>query len=692
MSPVKAVGDDEFAPTDGTLRTLTRDEALGIQDRYYEELDDRNSGEVHTGGEKTDNWLLSAYEKKGTSGGSIDIVPEPEGMQNGTAPLQDSLSGNKDNESSGNSQANGNKNAMPMRGEGEKAEPDFMRAEPELSFRYIYDELGLSQEEAEEFIDVNKKAADDAYSKLENNRPKMTVHINEWKEKKAAWEAKKEEAKKAVEYWEQVSRLKDNAVAEREAMEQRKIWSTPEGREASLSAAKTIDERRRLAEDGSTTPDFTENDLRKTLETGEVTVYSSKPIEQGIFVTPSKMEAESYAGNGKVYSKRVRLDDVAWIDSLQGQYAKVEETEDAMGVSTSLNKAETTLRDAVAKVLNKMGIKTHLDAKAQRILDTDNERRARLMGSRTNKKMSEISQAMEGRELTELQKKVVDVFGGKADNTPILIIRPDGNVRVIMRQGNDTKAGTKYSLFGHYGTTRGIFTADDVLIIPEVLTKGERTDKKRGNTPLSEYKYTSEDGTTYTVLTEKKHGREEFADFYTNRKGSSDARKTHSKEARDSSDEPIHGTKLQKVPEYDKEENEKIFGAAKERFGTTQDMREAGYILPDGTMLDFTGRHQVDKGHDTSFLNGRRSVDHRDIKQLNYEADGNTESGLNVSMEDFVGRGAVRIDANAGVINLSARPTKEQRDMISRLIRKNGGDVSLEIGMAVDIMTMNLHK
>ena len=79
-------------------------------------------------------------------------------------------------------------------------------------------------------------------------------------------------------------------------------------------------------EGGSLTPDFKEEDLNKALETGEMTVYSSYPIEQGIFVTPSKMEAQNYAGSGKVYSKKIKLSDVAWIDSLQGQYAKVDDS------------------------------------------------------------------------------------------------------------------------------------------------------------------------------------------------------------------------------------------------------------------------------------------------------------------------------------------------------------------------------
>ena len=73
-------------------------------------------------------------------------------------------------------------------------------------------------------------------------------------------------------------------------------------------------------------PDFTGDMVKEALGTGKITVYSSYPIEQGIFVSPSKIEAESYSGNGKVYSKEVNLTDVAWIDPTQGQYAKVNDT------------------------------------------------------------------------------------------------------------------------------------------------------------------------------------------------------------------------------------------------------------------------------------------------------------------------------------------------------------------------------
>ena len=75
-------------------------------------------------------------------------------------------------------------------------------------------------------------------------------------------------------------------------------------------------------------PDLTRQNIKDAINSGKITVYSSYPIEQGIFVSPSKMEAESYSSDGKVYSKEVNIDDIAWIDPTQGQYAKVQ-TSDA---------------------------------------------------------------------------------------------------------------------------------------------------------------------------------------------------------------------------------------------------------------------------------------------------------------------------------------------------------------------------
>lgn len=69
--------------------------------------------------------------------------------------------------------------------------------------------------------------------------------------------------------------------------------------------------------------DFSREDAQEALEKGEIKVYSSKEIKNGNFVSTSYNQARDYAGNGKVYSKIVPLEDVAWISGDEGQYAKV---------------------------------------------------------------------------------------------------------------------------------------------------------------------------------------------------------------------------------------------------------------------------------------------------------------------------------------------------------------------------------
>lgn len=70
--------------------------------------------------------------------------------------------------------------------------------------------------------------------------------------------------------------------------------------------------------------DFEIEDAQKALERGAVTVYSSYPITNGVFVSTSKNMAKDYAGGGRVYSKTVPLEDVAWINGDEGQFAKVD--------------------------------------------------------------------------------------------------------------------------------------------------------------------------------------------------------------------------------------------------------------------------------------------------------------------------------------------------------------------------------
>lgn len=69
-------------------------------------------------------------------------------------------------------------------------------------------------------------------------------------------------------------------------------------------------------------PDWTKEQAEHAFKTGEITVYSSYAIKPGVFVTPSKIMASEYAGNGKIYSVTVPVEgeEVAWINGDEGIY------------------------------------------------------------------------------------------------------------------------------------------------------------------------------------------------------------------------------------------------------------------------------------------------------------------------------------------------------------------------------------
>lgn len=129
----------------------------------------------------------------------------------------------------------------------------------------------------------------------------------------------------------------------------------------------------------------------------------------------------------------------------------------------------------------------------------------------------------------------------------------------------------------------------------------------------------------------------------------------------------LNGDREERKALRESEESKRLFEATKKKFGTTKDINEAGYILPDGTMLDFSGRHWMDEGQDTSHLAGSRAVDHREISDVGYDKDEN-ETGFKTDMSDFINRGAIRVhrSGNYSRINLSMEPTAEQMKVLRR--------------------------
>ena len=140
----------------------------------------------------------------------------------------------------------------------------------------------------------------------------------------------------------------------------------------------------------------------------------------------------------------------------------------------------------------------------------------KFMGSTTKKRMKDISTQLEGRELDEAQQAVADVYSGKKDNVSLTVEREDGSNKIIMRQGNDNHAGTKHSVFRHYGVKANSLNVDDLLLIPTVLKEGERKVSDNGRVAYVYVDPTSQ--VKYTVVTEPKNNKEFFNDFYSNKK------------------------------------------------------------------------------------------------------------------------------------------------------------------------------
>lgn len=121
-----------------------------------------------------------------------------------------------------------------------------------------------------------------------------------------------------------------------------------------------------------------------------------------------------------------------------------------------------------------------------------------------------------------------------------------------------------------------------------------------------------------------------------------------------------------------------------DHFGTTNNISEAGYILPDGRMLDFSGRHQmggyqrvgdrwIAESGQRDYQNGERQVDHREIPSEITPAQGG--DAINWMLE----RGAIRIDAKSGSVHTAVVPNAKQLQLVRLLIDMNNGEVGIDL-------------
>ena len=148
---------------------------------------------------------------------------------------------------------------------------------------------------------------------------------------------------------------------------------------------------------------------------------------------------------------------------------------------------------------------------------------------------------------------------------------------------------------------------------------------------------------------------------------------------------------------------------AKEHFGITLDPREAGYILENGEMLDFSGRHYA-SGYEhirlpigevihrplpgqPDYLRGQRSTDHREIAPIfGYGISGLGLSGVDAMIKFEHEANAIRFHLSMdGDLNISLttaqHPTLAQWDRLNKIQRSTGGVVFFDIYDGRDIYT-----
>ena len=125
------------------------------------------------------------------------------------------------------------------------------------------------------------------------------------------------------------------------------------------------------------------------------------------------------------------------------------------------------------------------------------------------------------------------------------------------------------------------------------------------------------------------------------------------------------------VKSHKRQPNKSILEKAKAKFGLTEDILEAGYVLDNGTMLSFSGGFK-----------GERNLDHAKVIELYNKHMGSGHESKYVSIFQRE-TNAIRISESEGnlsiQLNIGQNPTHAQWLKIGRLLRNCGGDLYFDI-------------
>ena len=113
------------------------------------------------------------------------------------------------------------------------------------------------------------------------------------------------------------------------------------------------------------------------------------------------------------------------------------------------------------------------------------------------------------------------------------------------------------------------------------------------------------------------------------------------------------------IKQNDPKEIKSIFGKAIRYFGTTNNLQEAGYILPNGTLLDLSGKKWGGSGN-------TRALDHSEVNHI-------------IEMSKFIEMGAIRHFPEQPGVDIRRMPTNKQLDIIYNEVNQSPNGYTLEI-------------
>ena len=117
--------------------------------------------------------------------------------------------------------------------------------------------------------------------------------------------------------------------------------------------------------------------------------------------------------------------------------------------------------------------------------------------------------------------------------------------------------------------------------------------------------------------------------------------------------------------------NPEIEKLAKDYFGLTDNVKEAGYILNDGSLLDFSGKKFGGSANS-------RSIDHREVVDA-FLDNPNNINNLEIGFDEFIDNGAVRYMPENNAFFLSKMPSEQQIQRIKELLDAKNGESFIEL-------------